>query len=247
MFDSDRFLPTHDAHDPSGDPPDHVYISRLNLVLVGDRVFLADDTSHPDIRDEIRRIDPEIDDMIIWALSRAEAVDFASYMDWEDVCEAMPEGHPIIAVPVPYMRAFELPSVDPRLAAFDFNREPMERLVRLASVLSHAGRVGVPAETLIEVADFDGDKDLGSQLNRELKYLRALGWDITNIAANGQPGRYRMTGVDNRLRVALTPAQQSALRRAVLVANRRDLVERLGLPGTDTPDEVPTVMDMTST
>ena len=68
--------------------------------------------------------------MIIWALSRAEAVDFASYMDWEDVCEAMPEGHPIIAVPVPYMRAFELPSVDPRLAAFDFNAIRVADLAR---------------------------------------------------------------------------------------------------------------------
>ena len=123
-------------------------------------------------------------------------------------------------------------------------REPMERLVRLATALHHAGRVGVPAEKLFEVAGFDG-ADPVTQLNREFKHLRALGWEITNIGATGESGRYRMVNVDNRLRVALTPAQQAALRRAVLVADRADLVERLGLAPADKPDEVPTVLGRT--
>lgn len=119
-------------------------------------------------------------------------------------------------------------------------REPMERLVRLMSVLSHAGKAGAPASTLLAAAGFTGEGDPISQLNREFNHLRALGWEITNIAEPGEAGRYRMTGVDNRLRVKLTPGQQSALRRAVLVANRADLVERLGLPESDKPDEIPT-------
>ena len=88
-------------------------------------------------------------------------------------------------------RCHELRPLDrhtPQMPGGRDQREPMERLVRLASVLSHAGRVGVPAATLIEVADFDGDKDLGSQLHRELKYLRDQGWEITNVAAKGEPG-----------------------------------------------------------
>src|SRR3546814_3710392 len=46
---------------------------------------------------------------------------------------------------------------------------------------------------------------------------------------------YRMVTVDNRLRVALTPAQQRALQRAVLLADRDDLVQRLGLPDSERP------------
>lgn len=118
----------------------------------------------------------------------------------------------------------------------------MERLVRLMSVLSHAGRAGASTISLLEAAGFAGDGDPTSQLNREFNHLRALGWEITNIAAPGEEGRYRMTGVDNRLRLRLTPTQQSALRRAVLVADRADLVERLGLAPSGQPDEVPTIL-----
>jgi predicted DNA-binding transcriptional regulator YafY len=50
-----------------------------------------------------------------------------------------------------------------------------------------------------------------------------------------------MTSVDNRLSLRLTPGQQAALRRAVLLADRADLAERLGLPETavDVPAAVP--------
>jgi predicted DNA-binding transcriptional regulator YafY len=47
-----------------------------------------------------------------------------------------------------------------------------------------------------------------------------------------------MTTVDNRLRLRLTPGQQAALRRAVLLADRGDLVQRLGLPASSKPSEV---------
>jgi len=117
----------------------------------------------------------------------------------------------------------------------------MERLVRLATALHHAGRVGVPAERLFEVAGFDG-ADPVTQLDREFKHLRALGWEITNIGATGESGIYRMVNVDNRLRLAMTPAQQAAVRRAVLVADRADLADRLGLAPADKPADVPTVL-----
>jgi predicted DNA-binding transcriptional regulator YafY len=114
----------------------------------------------------------------------------------------------------------------------------MERLVRLATMLHHAGKAGVDAETLIGIAGFQGEGDPGSQLAREFRHMRNLGWQIDNIAGRGEAARYRMTGVDNRLRVKLTPGQQAALRRAVLLADREDLVERLGLPQSRKPAEV---------
>lgn len=116
-------------------------------------------------------------------------------------------------------------------------RAPMERLVRLAAVLQRAGNRGVPAPSLLEIAGFEGE-DPVSQLGREFRHLRALGWQIDNIGGDGETGVYRMVTVDNRLRVKLTPSQQAALLRAVLLANRDDLVERLGLSDAERPAEV---------
>lgn len=118
----------------------------------------------------------------------------------------------------------------------------MERLVRLATVLHHAGPAGVPAETLVKVAGFEGGKDPGSQLNRELRHMREAGWSIDNIAPPGEDAHYRMSSVDNRLRVRLTPAQQAALRRAAILADRADLAERLGLPADAAPADLTTTL-----
>lgn len=107
----------------------------------------------------------------------------------------------------------------------------MERTVRLMAVLSDAGDRGVDAATLVGVAGFEG-KDAPDQLNREFRHLRAQGWQIDNIAGQGEQGRFRLVAGDNRLRVALTPPQQAALQRDVLIADRADLVDKLGLPST---------------
>jgi predicted DNA-binding transcriptional regulator YafY len=116
-------------------------------------------------------------------------------------------------------------------------REPMERLVRIAAVLGVAGKAGVPRERLLRIAGFEGTA-AADQLSRELRHLTRQGWQIENIAAPGEDAVYRMTTVDNRLRVRLTPQQQTALRRAVLLADRADLVKRLGLPEASRPAEV---------
>lgn len=118
-------------------------------------------------------------------------------------------------------------------------RGPMERLVRIAAMLQAHPQTGVTGEELIGVAGFEGGKDAGSQLKRELTHLENQGWQIENIAASGEGARYRMTTVDNRLRVRLTPGQQAELRRAVLMAKRSDLVARLGLPAEAAGDELP--------
>lgn len=117
-------------------------------------------------------------------------------------------------------------------------RRPMERLVRIAAVLRARGEVGETGERLARVAGFAGD-GAADQLKRDIRLLTAQGWQIDNIAPTGEPARYRMRAVDNRLRVRLTPPQLRALQRAALLADRDDLVERLGLSGEDVvPGEV---------
>ena len=107
-------------------------------------------------------------------------------------------------------------------------RGPMERLVRIAATLRERGTVGETGERLAEIAGFDGERSM-DQLKRDIRSLTDQGWQIDNVAGQGEPARYRMRTVDNRLRVRLTPPQQRALQRAVLLADRNDLVGRLGL------------------
>src|SRR5262245_38606146 len=108
----------------------------------------------------------------------------------------------------------------------------MERLVRMAAVLHNAAEDGVLAEKLAEVAGFR-EESRNEQLAREVRHLNRQGWQIDNIAPDGETARYRMRSVDNRLRVALSPAQQRELRRAVLLVNRGNLADQLGLEGDD--------------
>lgn len=121
----------------------------------------------------------------------------------------------------------------------------MERLVRLATALHHAGKVGMASKDLIRVAGFEDGKDPVSQLGREFKHLRQLGWEIESFGGAGEAGRYRMTTVDNRLRVQLTPGQQAALRRAALLASRDDLAGKLGL--AERPAPLPSAAPAAST
>ncbi|MBM0125108.1 WYL domain-containing protein [Pimelobacter simplex] len=110
-------------------------------------------------------------------------------------------------------------------------RGPMERLVRIAAMLQASPEQGVSAEKLNAVAGFPETAG-HDQLKREIRHLEHQGWRIQNVAPPGQPARYRMTTVDNRLRVRLTLGQQAALRRAMLLADGGDLVQRFGLAGT---------------
>ncbi|MDQ6525514.1 WYL domain-containing protein [Nocardioides sp. LHD-245] len=113
-------------------------------------------------------------------------------------------------------------------------RGPMERLVRIAAVLQAYPQSGVSAARLDRVAGFPASPG-HDQLKREIRHLERQGWRIENIAPAGSPAVYRMTTVDNRLRVRLTLGQQAALRRAVLLADRGDLAQRLGLTDDDAP------------
>ena len=115
--------------------------------------------------------------------------------------------------------------------------------MRMAAVLKVSGERGVSADKLVKVAGFDGQYAL-DQLSKDLKLLRAQGWQIDTISEPGTPAVYRMVTVDNRFRVRLTPAQQRALQRAVLIADRADLVKRLGLPPGERPKELPAMLPL---
>lgn len=116
----------------------------------------------------------------------------------------------------------------------------MERVVRLLAVLHEAGADGVDAERLVAVGEY-GDQDPHSQLARDLRQLRQQGWRIDNVAGSGVGARYRLASGDNRLRLRLTPAQQAALHRAALLADRGELVQRLGLEDDARPTAVATI------
>lgn len=115
---------------------------------------------------------------------------------------------------------------------------PMGRIVRIIAMLDNAGPVGIEAGRLIEAAADYGDADPATQLGRDLKHLRNQGWTIDNIAGQGEPARYRMVTGDNRLRLALSASQVTALQRAMILANRADLASRLGISEAEMPGGV---------
>lgn len=112
----------------------------------------------------------------------------------------------------------------------------MERLVRIAAVLSASPKHGVPVDRLVAIAGFRPGESGREQLQRELRYLERQGWQIERVSHEGERATYRMTTLDNRLRVRLSPPEAAALQRAAMLARRSDLIERVGL----TQEEVPT-------
>ncbi|GGO84188.1 hypothetical protein GCM10011584_01150 [Nocardioides phosphati] len=126
-------------------------------------------------------------------------------------------------------------------------RPAMERIIGFMALLHDArrrGAPGVPAEVLARSAGWQDAKDPITAVNRDLNYLRGLGWRIENISAKGLPAVFTMRSVDNRLKLALTPAQQSALRRAVLLADRADLADQLDLPADATPQPLAATLSL---
>src|SRR4051794_32128377 len=112
-------------------------------------------------------------------------------------------------------------------------RGPMERLVRIAAALSAHPKLGVSGDKLVTIAGFGNDESGHRQLQRDLNALRQQGWEIENIAEDGEPATYRMVTLDNRLKVRLSLPQAAALQRAAILARRSDLLDRLGLPKED--------------
>lgn len=111
----------------------------------------------------------------------------------------------------------------------------MQRIIGFMALLHEAGPAGVDGETLARSAGWAEAKDPISAVNRDLNYLRGLGWKIENTSPPGIAAHFRMTAVDNRLKLRLTPGQQAALRRAAILADRADLADQLDLPAGSLP------------
>ena len=72
---------------------------------------------------------------------------------------------------------------------------------------------GVPIGRLLRMADLTEDTDATrAQLRRDLAVLRHGGWDIRNVAGEGEDGRYVLHAQDNTLALLLTPGEIAALR-----------------------------------
>lgn len=106
----------------------------------------------------------------------------------------------------------------------------MERLTQILAMLSNAPARTLAADQILAAVHFGADtlEDRRDQLRRDVRHLESLGWEIANIAPTGEPARYRLVAVDNRLRVQFTAEQRTELLRAALAAGLTDLVDDLG-------------------
>jgi predicted DNA-binding transcriptional regulator YafY len=114
----------------------------------------------------------------------------------------------------------------------------MERLTQILSVLTSAHGGAVAADDLLQVVPYGGvtPENRRDQLRRDLGHLEDLGWAISNVAAEGEMARYRLSAVDNRLRVEFTPLQRAELLRAASAASLAELFDDLGAKPSDEPE-----------
>lgn len=124
-------------------------------------------------------------------------------------------------------------------------RPPMERLIRIICSLRAAGAAGRSATELAAVAGWSDKADFVTQLGREFRQIKDLGWEVENIAAEGEEGIYRLRAYDARLRVQLDERQRTELRRAAILADRADIADRLDLDPVHGSDDVATAYETT--
>lgn len=106
----------------------------------------------------------------------------------------------------------------------------MERLTRILSMLAAAAGRTLSADDLLAEISYGGTNvaNQRDQLRRDISHLESLGWQIANVAPDGEMALYRLTAVDNRLRVEFTPEQRAELLRAASAASLAELVDDLG-------------------
>jgi predicted DNA-binding transcriptional regulator YafY len=121
----------------------------------------------------------------------------------------------------------------------------MERLTQILSMLSGADKHTMAADDLLAAIPYGGTTTLNQrdQLRRDIAHLENLGWQIANVAGEGEMARYRLTAVDNRLRVEFTVAQRAELLRAASAASLAELFDDLGDENGAVSDDLQVVAD----
>lgn len=121
-----------DLDDEAG--PQSVYLGRLELVFVGDRLFLHD-TFESDFYPQLDSVMPRDEraelSVVRCTLSRDVASRFSLFMDPDAISNWLPEGHPFGNVRLSGRSIEEISPDDPRLADLDV---PAMRAAAIASI-----------------------------------------------------------------------------------------------------------------
>lgn len=95
----------------------------------------------------------------------------------------------------------------------------LKRVITVISLLGTAGDQGMPADELIEAADYGGAQEgKRDQLARDVRTLVKQGWVIENIAPAGLGAIYRMRPGDPRIRLAFDESERMQFQRAAEIA-----------------------------
>lgn len=104
----------------------------------------------------------------------------------------------------------------------------MERLTAVLYVLSQSDGGGCRATRITELGLYGGAPEgQREQLARDITNLRALGWEIDNVAGAGEDAVYRLVARDNRLLLQFTAAERLELYRCAQMARLRDIASDL--------------------
>lgn len=113
-------------------------------------------------------------------------------------------------------------------------RNPFERLIMITTVLTTAGASGRVALKLADDIGYQGREDSRrEQLARDIRSLKKVGLEISNVADEGEEGRWVLQPQDSRIRLAFERDERAELARAALLTQagtRERLLEEVG-PG----------------
>ncbi len=111
--------------------------------------------------------------------------------------------------------------------------EATQRIITVLQVLADHPVRGVDAGDLLDkVGSYAGTHDSQKDaLSRDLKYLRKIGFEVTNVAGEGDDARYLLTPGDDRVRLAFSKDELFQLQRAAVLVG----VDRLNAVTGDEP------------
>lgn len=103
----------------------------------------------------------------------------------------------------------------------------------ITTVLTASGTVGRRALELADDIGYGGQEDSRrEQLARDIRSLRKVGLEISNVAEEGEESRWVLQPQDSRIRLAFTQDQRAELARAALLAQgemRERLLDEVGV------------------